>query len=793
MTDKKDARPTQRFVEIEAIRRGVVILKNGALRKIVMVSGVNFDLKSEEEQEVITYAYQNFLNSLDFSIQLLVHSRRLDTENYIHRLELVEASESSELLKRQLAEYREFIKSLVGQNDIMAKNFFAVIPYDPVVVPKTGARASGGLLGLLGKKAVSSASAPAEDPNFNAHLEQLRERTEQVLAGIRQIGLRAIPLEHTEVLELFLNLYNPAPLEKKQVEGNDKDMAGDALRDVIAPSALEINAQYIKIGDQCAKTLFLFAYPRYLSSGWFSPLINLPNLLDISIFIHPVDAGLALKNLRKKSAQIQAQLSEEEDKGLVRNPMLETAAQDVEGLRDVLQQGTERLFQTAVYITFYARDESSLARLESEITSLLESRMVYAKPAAFQALEGWQSSLPLGRDELRVTTPLNSGPLSSFFPFVSTTLTSNEGILYGVNRHNNTLIIFDRFSLENGNMAVFAKAGAGKSYSVKLEALRPLMTGTDVIIIDPENEYETLARSVGGSYFKVSLASESHINPFDIPVIPKDEEPTEVLKSHILNLTGLLKLMLGEVTDEEEALLDRAIAETYAAHDIVPGKDFSLASPPLLSDLQSVLENMEGGAGIATRLYKYTQGSYAGFTNQPSNVNMQNRLIVFSIRDLEDELRPIAMYIILNFIWNLVRAELKRRVMIIDEAWWMMKYPDGASFLFALAKRARKYYLGITTITQDVEDFINSPYGRPIITNSSLQLLLKQSPAMIETVGKTFNLTEAEKNLLLESDVGTGLFFAGMNHVAIHVVASFLEDKIVTTKPEELLNQERTG
>ncbi len=788
MADKRtDARPTQQFVEIEAITQGAVVLKGGALRKIVMVSGLNFDLKSEEEQEVIIYAYQNFLNALDFSVQMVLHSRRLDIDDYLRRLELIESSEANELLKNQLVEYRAFIKSLVGQNDIMAKSFFVVIPYDPVVIPKAGAGASRGILGFFGKKGAAASSPPAEDPGFAAHLEQLRERTEQVLGGLRQIGLRAVPLEQEEVIELFINLYNPAPIEKKQAEAKSADLRGEALKDVLAPAALEVGSHQLKLGDQFVKTLFVFTYPRYLSSGWFSPLINLPNLLDISIFIHPMDAGLALKNLRKKSAQIQAQLSEEEEKGLVRNPMLETAAQDIETLRDVLQQGTERLFQASVYITLYAKNEEALGRLESEVITILEGKLVYAKPAVFQQVEGWRSSLPLGRDELNVTAPLNSGPISSFFPFVSTTLTSNEGILYGVNRHNNTLVIFDRFSLENGNMVVFAKSGAGKSYSMKLEALRLLMTGTDVLIIDPENEYETLSRAVGGSFFKISLASESHINPFEIPIIPKDEDPAEVLKSHVLNLTGLLKLMLGEITDEEEALLDRAIIETYAAHDIVAGKDFSLASPPLLSDLQSVLENMEGGSGIASRLYKYTKGSYAGFTNQPTNVDIQNRLIIFSIRDLEEELRPIAMYIILNFIWNLVRAELKRRVMIIDEAWWMMKYPDGASFLFALAKRARKYFLGITTITQDVEDFINSPYGRPIITNSSLQLLMKQSPAMIETVGKTFNLTEAEKNLLLEADVGAGLFFAGLNHVAIHIVASYLEDKLVTTKPEELL------
>ncbi|OGY69046.1 MAG: conjugal transfer protein TraC [Candidatus Harrisonbacteria bacterium RIFOXYA1_FULL_48_8] len=591
------------------------------------------------------------------------------------------------------------------------------------------------------------------------------------------------------MIELFYNLYNPESVEKRGLAIAKEGGRGQTITDIIAPPAMEMSSSYLKLGNKFAKTIFVFTYPRYLASGWFSPIINLADLLDISIFIHPVDTALALKNLRKKAAQVQAELMEQEEKGMVRNPILETAFQDIESLRDSLQQGQEHLFNVGVYITIYADTLENLNKLEAQINSVLESKLIYAKSAIFQQVEGLSSTLPIGRDHLLIHAPLNSGPVSSFFPFVSANLTSDEGILYGINRHNNTLVIFDRFSLENANMVIFAKSGAGKSYATKLEALRLLMTGTDVLIVDPENEYEQLAKTVGGSFFKISLASDNHINPFDIPIVPTGENPADVLKSHIVNLAGLLKLMLGEMTPEEEALLDRAISETYAAFDIVPGKDFSKTQPPLLENLQTVLENMEGGRELAERLYRFTKGSYAGFTNRPTNIDIRNRMIVFSIRDLEDELRPVAMYIILNFIWNLVRAELKKRVMIIDEAWWMMKYKDGASFLFGLVKRARKYFLGISTITQDVEDFLNSAYGRPIITNSSLQILLKQSPAMIEGVAKTFNLTEAEKGLLLEAVVGQGLFFAGPNHVAIQIIASYTEDKVITTKPEQILEE----
>lgn len=563
------------------------------------------------------------------------------------------------------------------------------------------------------------------------------------------------------------------------------------IKNVIAPAAIENTPAYLKLGDKLVKTIFIFTYPRYLSSGWFNQMVNLPEVMDISIFIHPIGTVLAMKNLRKKISQIEAQLLEREEKGLVRDPMLETASHDIENLRDTLQQGREKMFNIGVYMTLQADSLDELFKIEEKINSLFESQMIYAKPAVFQQIEGFSSVLPLGLDKITIWTPLNSGPASSIFPFVSTNLTSEEGILYGINRHNNSLIVFDRFSLENANSVVFAKSGAGKSYAVKLEILRSLAMGTDVLIIDPENEYEKLVNTVAGSLFKISLTSESTINPFEIPVIPKGEEPADVFKSHILNLVGLLKLMIKGITPEEDSILDRAITETYASRGITAEtKDFTGIQPPLLEDLETILKNMEGGNAMAERLYKFTKGTYAGFTNRPTNVDIKNRLIVFSVRDLEDELRPIAVYIVLNFVWNLIRAELKKRIMVIDEAWWLMKYQDSASFLFSLVKRCRKYFLGVSTITQNVEDFLESPYGRPIITNSSIQLLLKQAPSSIDVLAKTFNLSEAEKNLLLEANVGEGLFFAGLNHVAIAVLASYFENKIITTNPEELLETE---
>jgi type IV secretory pathway VirB4 component len=560
------------------------------------------------------------------------------------------------------------------------------------------------------------------------------------------------------------------------------------VKKIIAPAGAQVSPNSLKIGDKIAKTFFILSYPRYLSSGWFEPIINLPNLFDVSIFINPVDTGLALKNLRKKAGQLESQMNDEQAKGLVRNPVLETAINDVEGLRDSLQQSQEKMFNTGVYITIYADTQDELARLESKITTMMEAKLIYIKPALFQQLEGLSTILPLANDKLQVYSPMNTSPISSFFPFVSEDLSSNQGIMYGINLNNNNLVIFDRFSLENANQVVFAKSGSGKSYTTKLEIIRSLMAGVEmVLVIDPENEYGKLAETFGGSMFNISLSSHEHINPFEIPVIPEGESPSDVLRSHIVTMAGLIKLMVGTVTPEEDALLDRAINETYASREIVPDSDFAGKEPPLLGDLETVLRNLDGGKDVAERLYKYTKGSFSGFLNQPTNIDVNNRLIIFSIRDLEEELRPIGMFVVLNFIWNIIRAKLAKRLLYIDEAWIMMKNDDSATFLFGLVKRARKYYLGVTTITQDVEDFLRSPYGRPIVTNSSLQLLLKQAPATIDIVAKAFELTDAEKNFLLSAEVGTGIFFAGKRHVAIQIVPSYFEDQIITTNPEQLL------
>lgn len=562
------------------------------------------------------------------------------------------------------------------------------------------------------------------------------------------------------------------------------------VRGFIAPASLTKAATHLEMGDVFVKTLFVTTYPKYLSSGWFSPIINIDFSMDIAMFVHPMDTTQILKELRDSATQISSQIHLDQEAGKIRDPLRESALENVEDLRDRLQQGTERFFRYGLYITLYGKTKDEIDEITRKLEAILEAQMVYTKPAVLRMDQGFSSTLPLGNDELDMANNLNTSPLSTTFPFVSSELSSNEGILYGINRHNNSLILFDRFNMENANMVIFAKSGAGKSYSVKLEILRSMMFGTTVHVIDPENEYKHICETVGGSFIPISLNSRYHLNPFDLPRSSGDTTPQDMFRSHVASLIGLIHVMLGSVTPEEDSILDRAIRETYAIRDITADSNLAAIGPdqvPTMSDLQHVLSNIVGAESLSTRLEKYTEGVFSGFVNHRTNVNVHDQMVVFNIRDLEEALRPVAMYIVMQFIWNEMRSELKRRLMVVDEAWVMMQNEDAASFMYGIAKRCRKYYTGLTTITQDISDFMASRYGRPIVTNSSIQLLLKQSPASIDVVKDTFYLTDQEKYLLLESNVGEGIFFAGSKHVAIKIIASYSEDQIITSDPRQLL------
>lgn len=565
------------------------------------------------------------------------------------------------------------------------------------------------------------------------------------------------------------------------------DKGVSSLRDIIAPSAFKVKTKSIEVDGKFATTIFVTTYPRYLDTNWFASIVNFDIEFDVAMFIYPQDSATILKELRKRITQVSTSIAMQAEQGKVRDPQLETAYQDIEELRDRLVQGTERFYQYGLYITVYGNTEEELDEILSQIEVLLEGRLIYAKPALFQMEQGFSSTLPLGHDALAVNVNMNTSPLSTSFPFVSSDLTSNSGVLYGINLHNSSLILFDRFSLENANMVIFAKSGAGKSYTVKLEILRSMMFGTEVIVIDPEQEYRYLAEAVGGAYLQIAIASDHRINPFDLPELGEDENPESVLRENITRLLGLISLMVDGLSAEEQSIVDNALWETYALKDITRGARWTKPEVPTLQDFYNITKDMDGGKNVAVRLQRFVEGTFAGVFNRATNIDLDQQLIVFNIRDMEEELRPIAMYVVLGFIWNRIRSQLKKRILVVDEAWIMMRNEESAKFLFSMAKRARKYYLGVTTITQDISDFLGSKYGKPIVTNSSIQLLLRQSPAAIDALSEVFYLTDHEKFRLLESDVGEGIFFAGLKHVAIKVVASYAEDQVITSDPQQIL------
>ncbi len=570
----------------------------------------------------------------------------------------------------------------------------------------------------------------------------------------------------------------------------------NTLRDLISPSAIEIHSDYFRLGNKYGRTLYVYGYPRSIYTGWLSSIVNIDEVVDVSMYIYPVESAVVMKNLRTKATQLEASMSLNMEKGKVRDPELEAALADTEELRDQLQVGAERFFRFGLYITLWADSLDELKFIQQKIETIFGQQMIFSKVANTQQEQGLNSVMPQCTDQLQIRRNMNTGAISTSFPFTSADLTQDKGILYGINMHNNGLVIFDRFSLENANMVVFAKSGAGKSFTVKLEALRSMMVGAEILIIDPENEYQKLCEAVGGSYIRLSLNSDIRINPFDLPKVVGSEDANDVLRSNLVTLHGLLRLMLGgnqvtaggqvvpALTANEEADLDQALIDTYARVGITSDPLTHQSTPPTIMNLYDTLLHMGGsGPSLANRLRKYTTGTFAGIFSQQSNIDINNQMVVFNIRDLEDELRPVAMYIVLSHIWNIVRAEQKKRLLIVDEAWQLMQYEDSANFLFSLAKRARKYYLGLTTVTQDVEDFMSTKMGRAIVGNSSMQLLLKQSMSAIDVLADVFKLTEEEKRRLANFPVGHGLFFAGQNHVHIQVIASETEEGLITTNP----------
>lgn len=573
--------------------------------------------------------------------------------------------------------------------------------------------------------------------------------------------------------------------EQKAVEQFSEGVVD--VKDIIAPPAIEIDFNHMLIGGKYFRTFFATGFPRWVSANWLSPLINFERPLTISTFYYPVDSALILQRLKRKIAELQASLNIDVEAGKIPDPNIKITLKDAEELQQAIASGNEKFFHFALYITIRATTLKELEKISRNVESTLSALGVITKIASLQQEQGFVTSMPLGVDKVYLTRNMDTTSLATTFPFVSSELTMDQGILYGINKHNKSLIIFDRFQMPNANMVVFATSGAGKSYMVKLEAVRSLMLGTQVIIIDPEKEYEKLCLTVGGDYISFSQDGGQKLNPFELSgIYDKDEDE---LRFKILLLNGLVRLMVGgELTSVESAILDRALILTYKEKGITPDPTTQRREPPLLEDLYKVLRAMAENEAhlLAQKLEKYIKGSSAGIFDQKTNIEIKNDFTVFSIRDLADDLRPIAMYLMLDYIWTRIKKDRKERLLIIDEAWWMMQFEEGARFVHSIAKRARKYGLGLTTITQDVEDFLTTDYGRAVVTNSSIQVLMKQSTAAADKLQKVFFLSQGEKQYLLTAGIGEGIFFAGNNHVGIQVIASENEHNLITTNPREL-------
>ncbi len=586
---------------------------------------------------------------------------------------------------------------------------------------------------------------------------------------------------------------DPAVAQEQQTQAVLKQFSQGlvSIQDIIAPEAIEVDFTFQKINSTYTRTLFVAGYPRTVPSNWLSPLINFPHQLDVAMFVFPVDVKDVLESLKRKITEMEAEITSDIRAGKISNIDTEVKLEDARVIREQLAKGAERFYQFGLYVTIQAKDKQELDRVTKAVQSTLGSLLIVSKKATLQMDEGFKTTIPMGIDHLLITRNMDTTALATTFPFTSSELTMDTGIVYGINEHNESLVVFDRFKMESFNMVIFAKSGAGKSYTVKLEILRQLMFDTEVLVLDPEHEYEDLAKSVGGEYINFNFDSEVKINPFDLSTVY--EEGENELGQKIIHLHSLLKVMLGEMTPTQDAMIDRALVAAYKAKGITPDPATQTNEPPLMEDLYKALIGMENDDAneIAARLEKFITGSFRGIFDQKSNLNITNQLTIFSVREMEEDLRPIAMFVILDYIWTRIKKKLKKRILIIDEAWYFMRYPDAAYFMQSIAKRARKYYLAVTTITQDVEDFMGNEFGKAIVSNASIKFLMKQSPSSIPILAETFYLSEGEKQLLVSSDVGEGIFFAGQNHVALRVVASEEEHAVITTNPEELFNRQQ--
>jgi len=542
--------------------------------------------------------------------------------------------------------------------------------------------------------------------------------------------------------------------------------------DLISYAGLEEQKNYVVIDDQYIRTLFISGYPYVASSGWLNNLVNFNHNVDVAYHIHTVDATQALPKLHRKITELESTKRAMIRSGKIVGPEVTDPLDSAMTLRDKIQRGQEKLFQISIYIAVTAGSLEDLDKVTKLLETALASRLFYTKVASYQQLEALQSILPRGEDLLSQKRNLDSSTAALTFPFMSSELVHEAGILYGVNKSNNSLVILDRFSLHNANSITFAQSGSGKSYAAKVEILRQLMQGTKVIVIDPEREYKLLSESVSGSYIKLSSRSKQKINPFDLATTFHNPDD---LSQHTQDLTEIISLMAEGLSSREKAAIDKAILEIYK----------QVKQPPLLEDLYRELHTL-GQMKLCDRLEKYISGSLADVFNTQTNIELDNRLVIFDIKDLPESLRQIMMLIISNFVENQVKAKPQKRLLVIDEGWMLLEHEESARFVSGLVRRARKYYLGVSIISQQANDFLSNDYGRAIASQSSLRVLMRQDTTTIKNVASEFNLSEYEQNFLLTCEKGDALIIADQNHVAIKVVASDKEHPLITTNPAEV-------
>lgn len=750
---------TQKFTEIEDIRENIILLSHDNACLVIEVTPTNFPLLSDAEKYTKLYSYSSLLNSLSFSIQIIVRSKKIDISSYLSLLEEEISNTKNETLFAKIKQYKDFVQSVIKVNSVLDKKFYIAIPYsrfeDVMTSPKQGF--------------------------FELASMSLKTKADSLLQQLKKLGLFATILNKENLVKLFYDVYNS---EHPQVHDGQKNQHAERVVDVIAPSSAEVDFNYIRVGERFYKTLFAVGYPRFVSLNWMGPLIDFNHSLNISMFIYPKESGNILSDLKRKIAEIEATIYGQSQKGQSPDPTVQATLEDALSLQEELAKGVERFFQFGLYISISAESIEDINQATKKLQSVLSSVLITVKTSTLQMEAGFKSTTPLGQDKLFFTRNMDTTSLASTFPFSSATLTQDRGVLYGLNQQNGSLIVFDRYSLENANEVVLGTSGAGKSFFIKLEAMRQFMFGTEIIIIDPEGEYEGLAKSIAGEFVSFTPSSFIKINPFDMSGLYTEGENELGLK--ILSLRALLKIVLGGLSPGQDAILDRAIMEAYRQKGITPDPQTQSKQPPLMEDLYKILIGMQDDSSreLALRLEKFIKGSLSGIFNQQSNFDIKNPFTVFSIKSLEGDLRSIAIHIILDFVWTKIRKSPKKRLLIIDEAWYIMRHEDSASFVYGMAKRARKHLLALTTATQDVVDFLSTDYGKAILSNSSIQVLLKQSPTEIDTVVKTFYLSDQEKHLLLSVGVGEGLFFAGLNHVAMKIISAPFEHEIIAGKKE---------